>query len=163
MTKQSLAMISSVVESIKCSKSIAIIGNGGNLAIAHHVSSDMNRYLGKFCFTPDAVHLSALSKDQPWHKPWVEYASNHADLILGISTRITSPIADALAELPEDFDCYLFAPEKHPTVPTIVIDKDTCRRIDTSKDNLTFHEFEVEVLWQFYMLFHECGADLMTI
>ena len=85
MTKQSLAMISSVVESIKCSKSIAIIGNGGNLAIAHHVSSDMNRYLGKFCFTPDAVHLSALSKDQPWHKPWVEYASNHADLILGIT------------------------------------------------------------------------------
>ena len=79
------------------------------------------------------------------------------------SFNTTSPIDDALAELPEDFDCYLFAPEKHPTVPTIVIDKDTCRRIDTSKDNLTFHEFEVEVLWQFYMLFHECGADLMTI
>jgi len=48
-------------------------------------------------------------------------------------------------------------------VPTVVIDKNSCRRIDTNKDNLTFHEFEVEVLWQFYMLFHECGADLMTI
>ena len=158
-----MTLSSTLIESVKLAKSVAIIGNGGNLAIANHVGSDMNRYLNKFTFYPDAVHLSALSKDEPWHKSWIEYASKHADLILGITTRIKSPIADALASLPDDFDCYLFCPEQHPTVPTVVIDKNSCRRIDTNKDNLTFHEFEVEVLWQFYMLFHECGADLMTI
>ena len=44
------------IESVKSAKSVAIIGNGGNLAIANHVGSDMNRYLGKFTFYPDAVH-----------------------------------------------------------------------------------------------------------
>lgn len=158
-----MTLSSTLIESVKSAKSVAIIGNGGNLAIANHVGSDMNRYLGKFTFYPDAVHLTALSQDKPWHKPWIHYASQNADVIIGITTRVKSPIADALAELPDHYDCFLFCPEKHPTVPTIVIDKDKCRRIDEGKENLTFHEFEVEVLWQFYMLFHECGADLMTI
>jgi hypothetical protein len=152
---------SDLIELVKQSNRIAIIGNGGNLAIAQHVASDMNRYLGKFCFAPDAVHLSALSKDQPWHLPWIEYAAKHADLILGITTRNDSPIAYGLSVV--DCNTYLFAPEKHQSVHTVIIDKDSCRRIDSNKDDLTFHEFEVEVLWQFYMLFHECGADLMTI
>ena len=155
-------MISSnLIELVNQANKIAIIGNGGNLAIAQHVASDMNRYLGKFCFTPDAVHLSALSKDEPWHLPWIEYAAKHADLILGISTRNNSPIADGLSVV--DCKTYLFAPEKHRIVPTIIVDKNSCRRLDSNKNDLTFHEFEVEVLWQFYMLFHECGADLMTI
>lgn len=150
-----------LIELVNQSNSIAIIGNGGNLAIAQHVASDMNRYLGKFCFAPDAVHLSALSKDQPWHLPWIEYAAKHADLILGISTRNDSPIANSLAYV--NCKTYLFAPEKHETVPTVVVDKNSCQRLDSTKENLTFHEFEVEVLWQFYMLFQACGADLMTI
>ena len=158
-----MTLSSTLIESVKSAKSVAIIGNGGNLAIANHVGSDMNRYLGKFTFYPDAVHLTALSQDKARHKPWIHYASQNADVIIGITTRVKSPIADALAELPDHYDCFLFCPEEHPTVPTIVIDKDKCRRIDEEKENLTFHEFEVEVLWQFYMLFHECGADLMTI
>lgn len=156
-----MTISSDLIELVKRSNRVAIIGNGGNLAIAQHVASDMNRYLGKFCFAPDAVHLSALSKDQPWHLPWIEYAAKHADLIIGISTRNDSPIANSLAIV--DCSTYLFAPEKHESVPTIVIDKNSCRRIDSNTDDLTFHEFEVEVLWQFYMLFHACGADLMAI
>ena len=119
-----MTLSSTLIESVKSAKSVAIIGNGGNLAIANHVGSDMNRYLGKFTFYPDAVHLTALSQDRPWHKPWIRYASQNADVIIGITTRVKSPIADALAELPDHYDCFLFCPEEHPTVPTVVIDRD---------------------------------------
>ena len=60
-----MTLSSTLIESVKSAKSVAIIGNGGNLAIANHVGSDMNRYLGKFTFYPDAVHLTALSQDKP--------------------------------------------------------------------------------------------------
>ena len=66
MTKQSIVMFSSkVIKLINQAKSIAVIGNGGNLAIAKHAASDMSRHLGKFCFAPESVHMSALGGDSP--------------------------------------------------------------------------------------------------
>ena len=42
---------------------IALIGNGGNLAIAQHMASDIYRHTDKFCFAPDAINLTALGGD----------------------------------------------------------------------------------------------------
>ena len=36
---------------LKESNRIALIGNGGNLAIAQHMASDIYRHTNKFCFT----------------------------------------------------------------------------------------------------------------
>jgi hypothetical protein len=68
-------------------------------------------------------------------------------LIIGITTRLDSPIANALLFK----NAFLFAPKKHNIIDTVVIDKKT------------FHEFEVETLWQFYMLMESCGAILPSI
>ena len=139
---------SKVIKLINQAKSIAVIGNGGNLAIAKHAASDMCRHLGKFCFAPESVHMSALGGDSPWHTPWIEHYARNAQVMIGITTRIDSPIANALSNKP---NAILFAPKQHPTIETVVIDKKT------------FHEFEVETLWQFYMLMEACGAILPTI
>ena len=149
MTKQSTVMISStIIDSVKRSSSIAVIGNGGNLAIAKHAASDMSRHLNKFCFAPECIHMSALGGDSRWHEKWIDqYASGATDLLIGITTRIDSPIAKAL----ENKHAVIFAPQKHSSVPTVVVDKNT------------FHEFEVETLWQFYMLMEKCGAELPSI
>ena len=142
-------MISStIIDAVKRSSSIAVIGNGGNLAIAKHAASDMSRHLNKFCFAPECIHMSALGGDERWHEKWIDqYASGAADLLIGITTRIDSPIAKAL----ENKHAVIFAPQKHSSVATVVIDKNT------------FHEFEVETLWQFYMLMEHCGAVLPSI
>ena len=84
------------VEHIKMSRAIAIVGNGGNLAIAQHAASDLSRYLGKFAFAPDAVHLTACGSDGDWHDKWIKYAVNQADFVIGITTRLDSPITKGL-------------------------------------------------------------------
>ena len=149
MTKHSTVTISStIIDAVKRSSSIAVIGNGGNLAIAKHAASDMSRHLNKFCFAPECIHMSALGGDERWHEKWIDqYAAGAADLLIGITTRIDSPIAKAL----QFRNAFIFAPQKHSLVPTVVVDKKT------------FHEFEVETLWQFYMLMEQCGADLPSI
>lgn len=153
---------SNLATQIQRANSIAIVGNGGNMAVAEHAASDLSRYLGKFCFAPTAVHLTALGGDEGWHQKWVDYAALSADLIIGITTRINSPISNALDVL-DSTNRFLIAPEKHPNIPTLVIQKHYCHCLDLTTNSLTFHEFEVEVLWQFYMLFRECGAKLQTI
>jgi len=149
MTRESTVMISSrIIDAVKQSSSIAVIGNGGNLAIAKHAASDMSRHLNKFCFAPECVHMSALGGDERWHEKWIDqYAAGAADLLIGITTRIDSPIAKSL----QNRNSFIFAPQKCPLVPTVVVDKNT------------FHEFEVETLWQFYMLMEKCGAELPSI
>ena len=49
-------------------KTIALLGNGGNLAVAQHMASDIFRYTGKFCFAPDSVNTTALGGDGDWKK-----------------------------------------------------------------------------------------------
>ena len=135
------------VSRIKQAKTIAIIGNGGNLAICRHAASDMSRHLDKFCFAPEGVHMSALGGDGRWHENWVNTYGSHAELLIGLTTRITSPIANVL----EGKNSLLIAPVHHGTIETIVIDKPT------------FHEFEVAALWEFYMIMERCGAVLPSI
>lgn len=135
------------IERIKRAKQIAIIGNGGNLAICRHAASDMSRHLGKFCYAPEGVHMSALGGDGGWHSEWVNTYGAHADMLIGLTTRIDSPIAKAL----EFRNSLLIAPKAHTTIETIVLDKPT------------FHEFEVAALWEFYMIMERCGANLPTI
>ena len=95
--------------------------------------------------------MSALGGDERWHEKWIDqYASQNADLLIGITTRIDSPIADALAIQTIMIVSYLHH-KSISLVPTVVIDKKT------------FHEFEVETLWQFYMLMEKCGAELPSI
>lgn len=150
MTKQSTQKnFSLLAQKINEANSIAIVGNGGNLAVASHAASDLTRYLGKFCFAPTAVHLTALGGDNPWHKEWIHTYATNADLIIGITTRINSPISNAIETL--DHNKFLIAPKEHPTVDTLIINSET------------YHEFEVNVLWEFYMLFQECGAELKRI
>jgi phosphoheptose isomerase len=134
---------------IKEANSVAIVGNGGNLAVAKHAASDLSRYLNKFCYAPECVHLTALGGDGGWHDKWISTYGTNADLIIGITTRLNSPISNALEKL--DHNKFLIAPKEHPNVPTLTIKGET------------FHEFEVNTLWEFYMLFQECGAELLKI
>jgi len=172
-TKQSIPMTSSnkfktetdrAVEHIKMSRAIAIVGNGGNLAIAQHAASDLSRYLGKFAFAPDAVHLTACGSDGDWHDKWIKYAVNQADFVIGITTRLDSPITKGLESLDvRHSHKLLVCPYQHPTLPTLVINKENTYIRDNTEEDLTFHEFEVSVLWHFYMLFRQCGAKLKII
>ena len=149
-TKQSTRKnFSLLAQKIKEANTIAIIGNGGNLAVAKHAASDMTRHLNKFCYAPECVHLTALGGDTGWHKKWIDSYATHADLIIGITTRIDSPISNSLELL--NHNKFLIAPKKHLTIETLIIDRET------------YHEFEVDVLWNFYMLFEECGAILPKI
>lgn len=138
-------------ELIQNSDKIAFIGNGGNLAIAQHAASDMYRHTGKFCFAPDSVHLSALGGDADWKLPWVEYAAQVADLVIGITTRNNSPITKALEEIDIGIPTLLVSPEKHESITTLHI---PCE---------TYHEFEVNALWTFYMIMEYNGVKLPTI
>ncbi len=138
---------STVLTKVQDANSIAIIGNGGNLAIARHVTSDINRHLDKFCYAPEAVHLTALGGDGPWHNEWVKHYAKHADLIIGITTRINSPIAEAL----DGKHAILFAPIKHWRLETVIIEEKT------------YHEFEVATLSSFYELMEALGAELPKI
>ena len=138
---------STVLTKVQDANSIAIIGNGGNLAIARHVTSDINRHLDKFCYAPEAVHLTALGGDGPWHNEWVKHYAKHADLIIGITTRINSPIAEAL----DGKHAILFAPIKHWRLETVIIEEKT------------YHEFEVATLSSLYELMEALGAELPKI
>lgn len=138
-----------LAQKIKDSDTISIVGNGGNLAIASHVSSDLSRYLGKFCFAPTAVHLTALGGDGSWHNNWICDYGSKSDLIIGITTRIDSPISKSLEKL--NHNTFLISPVEHPNIKTMVVMGET------------YHEFEVNTLWQFYMLYKECGAVLKKI
>ena len=137
----------SPIYKIKSARSIAVIGNGGNLGIAKHAASDMSRHLGKFCFAPECVHMSALGGDDRWHESWINSYAIHADLLIGITTRIDSPIANALVGK----NAFLVAPKQHPSIDTVVLDKPT------------YHEFEVAALWEFYMFMEGCGVALPRI
>jgi hypothetical protein len=149
-TKQSTqSNFSLLATKIKEANSIAIVGNGGNLAVAKHAASDLTRYLNKFCYAPECVHLTALGGDGGWHKKWIDTYATHADLIIGITARLDSPISNALENL--DHNKFLIAPKEHQTIPTLTIQGET------------YHEFEVNVLWEFYMLFQECGATLLKL
>jgi len=124
---------------------IAIIGNGGNLAIASHGASDMTRHLGKHCFAPEAVHLTALGGDEGWHKKWIEEYACFADLIIGITTRVDSPIALAgidIAIAPMDIP--------YATYTHVIPEK-------------TYHEFEVKALLSLYQMMEAAGAVLPKI
>ena len=126
---------------------IALIGNGGNLAIAQHMASDITRYTGKFCFAPDSVHLSAVGGDGDWKLSWMQYAK-HADLIIGITCRKHSSTSDALMSIRHQCDTLLFAPQQHEVLDTIIVPAQT------------YHEFETNVLWQLYMMLEHIGVVL---
>ena len=127
---------------------IALIGNGGNMAVAQHMASDIYRHTGKFCFAPDSINLTALGGDGDWRDPWIEYACQGADLIIGISCRLTSPLVDALESIQYAMPTLLIAPHKHPQIETLVIDVET------------YHEFEVNALWSIYMMMEQLGYHL---
>ena len=127
--------------------SVALIGNGGNLAIAQHMASDITRYTGKFCFAPDSVHLTAVGGDGDWKLSWMQYAK-HADLIIGITCRKHSSTSDALMSMRHQCDTLLFAPEQHEVLDTIIVPAQN------------YHEFETNVLWQIYMMMEHIGVVL---
>lgn len=129
---------------------IAIIGNGGNLAIAQHAASDINRHTGKFCFAPDSVHLTALGGDEIWKPAWMEYASQHCDMILAITARSDSPMVRNIDEYAFAIPTLMIAPKKvnSPYIETIAL------------PSKTYHEFEVNALWTIYMLMEYNGVKL---
>ena len=129
---------------------IALIGNGGNLAIAQHMASDINRHMGKYCFAPDAVHLTALGGDDCWKEPWLEYAASHCDLFIVITCRVNSPQVEYIKEYAPFMPVLVLAPERveDDNIDTIVIDVDT------------YHEFEVNALWTIYRLMEYNGVVL---
>lgn len=132
---------------------VAVVGNGGNLAIAQHAASDINRHTGKFCFAPDAVHLTALGGDQVWKPAWMAYAAQHCDMILGISARAESPMVRDIEEYAFAIPTLIIAPSKinSPYIETIVC------------PSRTYHEFEVNALWTVYMLMEYNGVKLPAL
>lgn len=134
-----------IVECINSANRIAIVGNGGNLAIAQHAASDMTRHLGKHCFAPDAVHLTALGGDEGWHDEWIRKYGCFADIVIGITTRVDSPIALAGIDI-------AIAPMDIPSA--------TYTHVIPEK---TYHEFEVKALLSLYQMMEACGAELPNI
>ena len=90
-------------------QSVALLGNGGNLAVAQHMASDIFRHTGKFCFAPDSVNTTALADKSDWKVPWMQYAK-HADLVIGITCRKHAWVSDDLMEVRHQCDTLLFAP-----------------------------------------------------
>ena len=105
-----------ILSKFKKARSIALVGTGGNLAIAQHMASDMYRHTGKFCFAPDSVNLTALGGDGDWKSKWLDYARGGADLIIAITCRVESPLTRQLVNLD---NVILFAPDYHDTIPTL--------------------------------------------
>ena len=137
------------LEIFKNSKSIALIGNGGNLAIAQHMASDISRHTDKFCFAPDSVHTTALGGDGDWKKDWLEYACRSADLIIGITCRVDSPLAIELDKLSKDV--ILLCPLQHDTLETVVI------------KSTHYHLFEIKALATIYEMMEQLGVVLPTL
>ena len=125
---------------------IALIGNGGNLAIAQHMASDIYRHTDKFCFAPEAIGLTALGGDHDWKEEWIDYAEHVADLIIAITCRINSPMVKVLEQTPTKV--LLIAPKKHEFLDTIVIEA------------THYHTFECEALSTIYMLMEYNGVEL---
>ena len=131
-------------------RSIALIGNGGNLAIAQHMASDLTRHTGKFCFAPDSVHTTAVGGDGDWKLPWMQYAK-HADLIIGITCRKHSSTSDAVMDIRHQCDTLLIAPEQHEVLDTLIIPAKT------------YHEFEYTALWTIYRIMENLGVILPNL
>jgi len=129
---------------------IALIGNGGNLAIAQHMASDINRHMDKYCFAPDSIHLTAIAGDSDWKQSWLEYAAPHCDLFIVITCRTNSPQVEYVKEYAPFMPVLVLAPERveDNNIDTIVIDVDT------------YHEFEVNALWTIYRLMEYNGVVL---
>tara|TARA_B100001113_G_scaffold344056_1_gene331996 strand:- start:389 stop:1222 length:834 start_codon:yes stop_codon:yes gene_type:complete len=126
---------------------IALVGTGGNLAIAQHMASDIYRHTGKFCFAPDAINLTALGGDGDWKESWLDYARTGADLIIAITCRVESPLTRQLV----NDNVILLSPIYHETIPTIRI------------DSTYYHEFECRALYAIYMLMQQTGVPLPTL
>ena len=127
-------------------RKIALIGNGGNLAIAQHMASDIYRHTDKFCFAPEAIGLTALGGDHDWKEEWIDYAEHVADLIIAITCRIYSPMVKVLEQTPTKV--LLIAPKKHEFLDTIVIEA------------THYHTFECQALSTIYMLMEYNGIEL---
>ena len=133
---------------IKKAKSIALIGNGGNLAVAQHMASDLIRHTGKFCFAPDSVHTTALGGDGDWKKSWVKEYAKNAELVIGITCRKNSGVSNSIMEVRDQCDTLLIAPLHHDTLDTLVI------------PTKTYHEFECTALWTIYRMMEHVGVEL---
>tara|TARA_Y100001937_G_scaffold55808_1_gene76774 strand:+ start:411 stop:1244 length:834 start_codon:yes stop_codon:yes gene_type:complete len=137
-----------ILSQFKNANRIALIGTGGNLAIAQHMASDIYRHTGKFCFAPDAINMTALGGDGNWKEGWLDYARTGSDLIIGITCRVESPLTRLLEN---ESNVILLSPEHHETLPTIQI------------DSRYYHEFEVRALYAIYMLMQDTGVKLPTL
>ncbi len=109
----------------------------------------MFRHTDKFCFAPESVSLTALGRDEDWKTAWVSYAERKADLVVGITTRLDSPISRALEACRRTK--ILVCPRRHAEITTLVIPA------------RTFHEFEVNALWTIYQIIEELGVSLPSI
>ena len=125
---------------------IALIGNGGNLAIAQHMASDIYRHTDKFCFAPEAIGITALGGDHDWKEEWIDYAEHVADLFIAITCRINSPMVKVLEQITTK--TLLIAPKKHEFLDTIVI------------ESTHYHTFECNALSTIYMLMEYNGVEL---
>ena len=138
---------------------VALLGTGGNLAIAQHMASDIYRHMNKFCFAPDSVNQTALGGDYDWKIPWLDYAAKSADLIILITCRIQSPAVYAVEALEKEWrrsppfrtHVLIIAPEKHEYLPTLVVESNF------------YHEFEVFAMMSIYNMMEECGVELPAL
>ena len=137
-------------QKLKKANTVALFGNGGNLAVAQHMASDIFRHTGKFCYAPDSINTTALANQSDWKTPWMQYAE-HADLVIGISCRNYASVSEALMSVRDKSDTILFAPVKHDALYTVVVPAKT------------YHEFECNVLWAIYMMMEEIGIDLPVL
>ena len=134
-------------DKLRRANKVALFGNGGNLAVAQHMASDITRHTGKFCYAPDSVHTTALGGDGDWKIAWMQYAE-FADLVIGITCRNTSGISNAMLEVKDKCDTLLICPQQHRDLDTLIIPA------------ISYHQFEVYALWTIYMLMEEIGVDL---
>ena len=89
---------------------------------------------------------------------------SRADFVIGITTRLDSPITKGLESLDvRHSHKLLVCPYQHPTLPTLVINKENTYIRDNTEEDLTFHEFEVSVLKAFLYVIPTMLAKLKII
>lgn len=155
-------------EKFKAAEFVLFIGNGGNLAVAQHAASDVNRLTEKFALSPTNLsHFTAVACEEgveSWPMSWVQKtlaseSRRHSAVLIGFSCSsdgasarsIVSASAEAASLGVPSF--LLTAQPKSVEQPVHVI----------CVDAMHYHTAELIYMASFYQLIASSGCQLPAI
>jgi len=115
MEKEIVRASSLAVETLRKSKKIILLGNGGSAADAQHIAAELTgrykverRGLPGIALTTDTSALTAIGNDYGYERIFdrqIEALANKGDLVLGISTSGNSPNVINALKLAKEMGC----------------------------------------------------------